>query len=90
MSSKGTIQVAVEANTSKASSQLKQFKSSINSLNLSGIGKELGAGGGLGAEINSAAGMLSKFTSIISNPAVAGAGLIGTTIKGFKDIAERG
>lgn len=57
---------------------------------LSSIAKEFGASGGIGAEINSATGMLTKFTSILSNPAVGAAGLIGTTIKGFSDMAERG
>lgn len=93
---KSTISVDVTANTNKATTSIKKLQSDLqnsskfNLSSLTGISKEFGASGGIGAEINSATGMLTKFTSILSNPAVGAAGLIGTTIKGFSDIAERG
>lgn len=93
---KGTIIVDVEARTNKATTSIKKLQSDLqnsskfNLSSLTGISKEFGASGGIGAEINSATGMLTKFTSILSNPAVGAAGLIGTTIKGFSDMAERG
>lgn len=64
MSSKSTLTVSVEANTSKASGQLKQFKSTVDSLNK-------GSGGGFMDQFNTGkidlGGLKNSFGEITTN-----------------------